>query len=74
MVNKFIFGNEKPSSRANLYGYYQSLIGDLEPAFDYPLHIHRQTSADLMQAAQRYLSPDAYGVVVMKPKEVISLP
>ena len=69
VANRFIFGNEKPSDRASLYGYYQSLVGDLEPAFDYPLHIHQQTGEDLMQAAQRYLSPDAYGVVVMKPGE-----
>ncbi|MDJ0674444.1 MAG: pitrilysin family protein [Calothrix sp. MO_167.B42] len=69
VANRFIFGNEKPSDRANLYGYYQSLVGDLEPAFDYPLYIHQQNGADLMQAAQRYLSPDAYGVVVMKPGE-----
>ncbi len=67
VANRFIFSNEKPSDRANLYGYYQSLVGNLEPAFDYPLHIHQQSGEDLMQAAQRYLSPDAYGVVVMKP-------
>jgi len=67
VANRFIFGNEKPSDRASLYGYYQSLVGDLEPAFDYPLHIHQQNGEDLMQAAQTYLSPDAYGMVVMKP-------
>ncbi|HAE05174.1 MAG TPA: peptidase M16 [Richelia sp.] len=67
VANQFIFGTEKPSDRANLYGYYQSLIGDLEPAFNYPLNICRQTSMDLMQAAQMYLSPDAYGVVAVRP-------
>jgi predicted Zn-dependent peptidase len=67
VANKFIFGNESPSDRAGLYGYYQSLVGDLEPAFNYPAEIQSQTAADVMQAAQKYLSPDAYGVVVMKP-------
>ena len=67
VANQFIFGSEKPSDRANLYGYYQSLIGGLEHAFDYPLNICRQTSTDLMQAAQMYLSPDAYGLVVVRP-------
>jgi len=30
------FGNETPSERAGLYGYYQSMVGDLEPTFNYP--------------------------------------
>ena len=67
VANRYIFGNETPSDRAGLYGYYQSMIGDLEPAFDYPNHIQAQNATDLMQASQKYLSPDAYGVVVMKP-------
>ncbi len=68
VANRFIFANEKPSDRANLYGYYQTLIGDLEPAFDFPYHIQMQDAETLIQAAKTYLSPDAYGVVVMKPK------
>jgi len=67
VANRFIFGNETPSQRAGLYGYYQSLLGDLEPAFSYPAHIQAQDANNLMQAAQNYLSPEAYGVVVLKP-------
>ncbi|WP_414573028.1 M16 family metallopeptidase [Nostoc sp. CCY 9925] len=67
VANRFIFGNETPSDRAGLYGYYQSLLGDLEPAFNYPAEIENQDATDLMQAAKDYLSPDAYGVVIMKP-------
>ena len=67
IANQFIFGNETPSDRAGLYGYYQSLIGDLEPAFNYPQHIQSITAADLIQAAKNYLSPDAYGIVIVKP-------
>jgi zinc protease len=67
VANRYIFGNETPSERAGLYGYYQSLVGDLEPAFNYPREIQSREAVDLMQAAQKYLSPDAYGVVVMKP-------
>ncbi len=67
VANKFIFANETPSDRAGLYGYYQSMVGDLEPAFNYPDHIQSQEATDLMQAAKQYLSPDAYGVVVLKP-------
>ncbi|MBD2213145.1 insulinase family protein [Nostoc linckia FACHB-104] len=67
VANRYIFGNETPSDRAGLYGYYQSMLGDLEPAFNYPANIQAQEATDLMQAAQQYLSPDAYGVVVLKP-------
>jgi predicted Zn-dependent peptidase len=67
VANRFIFGNETPSDRAGLYGYYQSLIGDLEPAFNYPQYIQAQAATDLIQTAKDYLSPDAYGVVVIKP-------
>ncbi|BAY34236.1 processing protease [Nostoc carneum NIES-2107] len=67
VANRFIFGNETPSDRAGLYGYYQSMLGNLEPAFNYPANIQAQEATDLMQAAQQYLSPDAYGVVVIKP-------
>ncbi|MDM9385599.1 pitrilysin family protein [Chlorogloeopsis sp. ULAP01] len=69
VANRFIFGNETPSDRGGLYGYYQTLIGDLEPAFDYPNHIQAQDATDLMAAAQKYLSPNAYGVVVLKPHQ-----
>lgn len=71
VANRFIFGNETPSDRAGLYGYYQSLVGDLEPAFNYPAYIQAQNATDLMQAANQYLDPDAYGVVVMKPLDFL---
>jgi zinc protease len=67
VANRFIFGNETPSERTGLYGYYHSLVGDLEPAFNYPDYIQSQDATDLIQAAKEYLSPDAYGVVVVKP-------
>ncbi|MEI1377779.1 pitrilysin family protein [Nostoc sp. UHCC 0926] len=67
VANRFIFSNETPSDRSGLYGYYQSLLGDLEPAFNYPDYIQSQDATDLMQAAKEYLSPNAYGVVVVKP-------
>ncbi len=67
VANRFIFGNETPSDRAGLYGYYQSMVGDLEPAFNYPAYIHTLEPLDLSCAAQQYLSDDAYGVVVLKP-------
>ena len=67
VANRFIFANEKPSSRANLYGYYYSQLQDLAPALNYPQLIQSITAEDLRIAAQKYLNPDAYGIVVMKP-------
>ena len=69
VANHFIFGNETPSDRSGLYGYYQSQIGSLEPAFNYPTHIQSLTPAELQAAAQAYLPTAAYGIVTIKPGE-----
>ena len=67
VANHFIFGSETPSDRAGLYGYYQSLVGNLSTALDYPAHIQALDAEAVRAAAQRYLSPEAYGVVTIKP-------
>jgi predicted Zn-dependent peptidase len=68
VANRFIFGNETPSDRANLYGYYQSMIADLAPALNYPQHIQSVQPLDIREATQKYLSPDAYGALIVRPK------
>ena len=68
VANRFIFANETPSERAGLYGYYQSLTGDLASALEYPNKIQALTIADLQAAAAQYLSPTAYGIVTTKPE------
>ena len=68
VANRFVFANERPSDRANLYGFYYSQIQDLAPALNYPQHIQSISARDLQAAAQKYLNADAYGVVVMKPE------
>ncbi len=67
VANNFVFGNETPSDRSGLYGYYQTLLGDLSAALTYPARIQALNAEDLRTAAQRYLSPDAYGTVAIKP-------
>jgi zinc protease len=67
VANRFIFGNETPSDRAGLYGYYQAIMGDLAPALNYPALIQAVTAADVQAAVQQHLNPDAYRVVIMKP-------
>lgn len=67
VANRYIFGSETPSDRANLYGYYQAMTGDIRHALHYPEWI-RQVSADAVRAAVRqYLPLDAYGAVILKP-------
>jgi zinc protease len=68
VANRFVFSNETPSSRANLYGYYYALMGDLEPAFTYTDRIRSLTPEDIQAAARKYLAIDAYGVVTIKPE------
>lgn len=70
VANRFIFGNEKPSDRTSLYGYYQCQIGDLQPALNYPTRIQSVNSLDIQSAAQKYLSTDAYGIVSIKPTKI----
>jgi predicted Zn-dependent peptidase len=67
VANRFIFANERPSDRTNLYGYYYSQLQDLAPVLNYAQHIQAISASDLQTAAQKYLNPEAYGVVVMKP-------
>ena len=67
VANRFIFGNEKPSDRTGLYGYYQCQLGDLTPALNYLKRIQSIEAADIQNAAQQYLSSEAYGIVTIKP-------
>ncbi|MBF2056954.1 MAG: insulinase family protein [Cyanobacterium sp. T60_A2020_053] len=66
VANQFIFHNEKPSDIANLYGYYYSQMGDLQPAFTYADQIRSLTVADIQEASVKYLTPHAYGIVTVK--------
>jgi len=67
VANHFIFGNETPSDRAGLYGYYEALVGDLAAAVDYPERIQSIHAEDLRDAAQQFLSAHAYGLVAICP-------
>jgi predicted Zn-dependent peptidase len=67
VANRYIFASETPGDRAGLYGYYQSVVGDLAPALNYPAHIRALDAADLQIAAQQHLSPEVYGVMTIKP-------
>jgi zinc protease len=68
VANRYIFGMEIPSDRADLYGYYQAVIGDLAPALNYPQQIQALDAKTVQLAACKYLSPNAYGIVTVKPE------
>lgn len=68
VANRYIFGNETPSDRAGLYGYYNAIVGDIAHALNYPARIQALEAADLQEAARRYLSPEAYAVVTLRPE------
>ncbi len=67
VANRYIFGTETPSDRADLYGYYRSVVGDLTPALNYPQQIQAVDAQTIQLAARQYLSPSAYGIVTVKP-------
>ncbi|MFQ4135383.1 M16 family metallopeptidase [Nodosilinea sp. PGN35] len=67
VANRFIFANETPSDRAGLYGYYHTLTGDIAEGLRYPTYIQNLGVDDVRQAAQCYLSSEAYGVVALQP-------
>ncbi|NEQ42645.1 MAG: insulinase family protein [Leptolyngbya sp. SIOISBB] len=67
VANRYVFGSESPSDLAGLYGYYQTLTGQLHHALIYPAIIQRLTPQDIQSAAQTYLSPRAYGALQIFP-------
>jgi len=68
VANRFIFSTETPSDRANLYGYHQAMLQDVNLALNYPTCIRSLEVEDLQAAARSYLSPEAYGIVTIKPE------
>ncbi len=66
VANRHIFGNETPSARASMYGYYQSICGDLSLGIDYPAKIQSIDANMLQAAARQYLPTNAYGVMTVR--------
>lgn len=57
VASRFVFANEQTQSRAQLYGYYQTLLGEITPGLHYPQAIAAVTAEAVQTAAQSYLTP-----------------
>lgn len=68
VANRYVFASESPGDRAGLYGYYQTLTSRLEHALTYPAQIQNLTADAIQAAAQKYLAPEAYGILIIKPQ------
>ncbi len=66
LINNYIFSKETPSQLAGLYGYY-SAIATPEQSALYPQIVEKLQPYQLQQIANRYLSPERYGITVLKP-------
>ncbi len=70
VANRHIFGNETPSARGSMYGYYQAVTGDFQAGIDYPANIQAVETADIQAAVCQYLNPQAYAVLTVLPSEM----
>lgn len=68
VANRYVFGNETSSDRANMYGYYHAMTGDIDNALNYPNAIKTVDAETVQAAVQRYLPIDAYGVLRLRPE------
>ncbi len=68
IASRFVFAYESPRDRASIYGYYERVVRNLPAALHYPELIRAIDPTAVQQTAQKYLSPDAYGVLTVIPK------
>ncbi len=66
-VNRFVFENETPSSRAGLYGYSHAVLGDLATGLSYCEQVQALSPKALQDAAQTFLPTTAYRTLAMYP-------
>ncbi|MEM9807133.1 MAG: pitrilysin family protein [Cyanobacteria bacterium P01_D01_bin.56] len=68
VANRYVFANETSSDRANMYGYYHAMTGDIENALNYPNSIRTVDAEAIQTAVKRYLPVTAYGVLRLQPE------
>ena len=68
VANRYIFGNETSSDRANMYGYYHAMTGDIDNALNYPMAIKTIDATSIQAAVRRYLPITAYRALRLHPE------
>lgn len=66
LYNDYIFSTETPGQLAGVYGYYNT-IATAEHSIMYPSIVNSLTSEQLQCVARQYLSPEHYGITILKP-------
>ncbi|MCL2932285.1 MAG: insulinase family protein [Trichodesmium sp. MAG_R03] len=66
LCNDYAFATESPGQLAGLYGYYFT-IANPEVAVTYPQKIARFQSKELLNLAEKYLSPNRYAATILMP-------
>lgn len=66
LCNDYAFATESPGQLAGLYGYYFTLVNP-EVAVTYPQKIAKFQSKELLNLAEKYLSPNRYAATILIP-------
>ena len=66
LCNDYVFSTESPGQLAGLYGYY-FIIANPEVAVTYPQKVARFQSNELLNLAEKYLSPNRYAATILIP-------
>ena len=66
LCNDYVFSTESPGQLAGLYGYY-FIIANPEVAVTYPQKVARFQSNELLNLAEKYLSPNRYAATIFIP-------
>ncbi|NES66602.1 MAG: insulinase family protein, partial [Okeania sp. SIO2D1] len=66
LCNDYVFSIESPGQLAGLYGYYFT-IANPELAIAYPEKIAAFQPQELLNLAEKYLSPNRYAVTALIP-------
>lgn len=66
LYNDYIFSTETPGQIAGVYGYYNT-IARAEQSMMYPWIVNTLDAEQLQRVARQYLSPERYGITIIKP-------
>jgi zinc protease len=68
-----VYDKETAQGMARKFGFYQSTVGDLAFERRYYEAVARATPRDLLEVAQRYLTPERVSIAVVQPEKTRGL-